>query len=167
MGCQPGLDARRLKRGAGVLIVDVHGIVVDVDVRVGEAVPDAEVTVFGGCGVGGQHRKEAEQLIGAPVRLDVVLALAGTCWIGQEPKPGIGVEAGRAEAHKLVPWQLAVDDPVRGREFPAGGERHVPVLPRNPVRAHLPVTHRRAEGSGDGVSDGGEGFWACSSSSVR
>jgi hypothetical protein len=30
----------------------------------------------------------------------------------------------------LLPRQVAVDDPVGGRQLPAEGERHIPVLPQ-------------------------------------
>jgi hypothetical protein len=108
------------------------------DVGVAEAFPDAEVAVIGGGGVGGQHLEEGGQLVGAPVRVNVVLAVAGAYWIGQEPKPGVGVEAGGAEADELLPRQVAVDDPVGGRQVPTAGEPHVPVLPPSPGPAHPP-----------------------------
>lgn len=88
---------------------------------------------------GGQHLEEGGQWVSAPARVDVVLALAGPLWIRQEPKPGVGVEAGRARADELLPRQVAMDDPVFCRQVPTEGERHVPVLPPSPGPAHLPA----------------------------
>ncbi|GIJ30771.1 hypothetical protein Vqi01_59330 [Micromonospora qiuiae] len=68
--------------------------------------------------MGCQPFEKGGQLVGAPARVGIVLALAGACRIGQEPKPRVGVEARRAEAHKLLPRQVATGDPIGGRQFP-------------------------------------------------
>jgi hypothetical protein len=49
----------------------------------------------------------------------------------------------------LLPRQLALDDPLGGRQLPAEGERHVSGSTASPVPAHLTCHSPRAQGSGD------------------